>query len=80
MAGAVMFVTMTVKPDRIDDFLAAMKTDAEGSRAEAGCLRFDLLEHGEGVYSFYEVYRDAEAMSHHKTLPHCNAARGPRAL
>ena len=48
--------------------------------AEAGCLRFDLLEHGEGVYSFYEVYRDAEAMSHHKTLPHCNAARGPRAL
>ena len=43
----------------------------KGSREEPGCLRFDLLDHGDGTYSFYEIYKDAAAMDHHKTLPHC---------
>ena len=70
-----MFVTVTVKPDRVDDFLAAMKTDAEGSRKEAGCRRFDLLKSSEteGVYHFYEAYADAAAATTHKETPHYGA-------
>jgi quinol monooxygenase YgiN len=69
-----MFVTVTVKPERLDDFLAAMKTDAEGSRKEAGCLRFDLLKSDqENVYHFYEAYTDAAAVTAHKETSHCTS-------
>ena len=44
--------------------------DCLESRKEEGCLRFDLLDQGNGVYSFFEVYKDAEAQALHKTLPH----------
>ena len=47
-----------------------MKVDYEESRKEEGCLRFDLLDQGSGKYSFYEIYKDADAMALHKTLPH----------
>ena len=42
-AGSVsLVVSLQVKEDRVDDFLEAMKVDAEGSRTEPGCLRFDV--------------------------------------
>ena len=47
-----------------------LQVDVLESRKEEGCLRFDLLDQGNGVYSFYEVYKDAEAAAYHKTLPH----------
>jgi len=50
-------VEVEVKPDRVDDFLAAMKVDVEGSRQEEGCLRFDLLRDMSNPFKFffYEV-------------------------
>ena len=42
-AGSVsLVVSLQVKEDRVGDFLEAMKVDAEGSRTEPGCLRFDV--------------------------------------
>jgi len=42
-AGSVsLVVSLQVKEERVDDFLEAMKVDAEGSRTEPGCLRFDV--------------------------------------
>ena len=49
-----------------------MKFDAEESRKEEGCTRFDVLQDREkpNVFHFYEVYVSAEAAALHKTLPH----------
>mmetsp|Transcript_14613 Transcript_14613/g.46845 ORF Transcript_14613/g.46845 Transcript_14613/m.46845 type:complete len:101 (-) Transcript_14613:312-614(-) len=68
--GTGVFVTVTVPADKIEEFLKVMEEDVKGSRAEEGCQRFDLLDLGEGKFSFYEVYKDADAMAYHKTLPH----------
>ena len=42
-------VDVEIAPDRIDDFLQALKIDAEGSRNEPGCLRFDVIRHAEAT-------------------------------
>ena len=67
-----LVVTVEIKEDRIDDFLTAMKVDVEGSRTEAGCLRFDLLrdQADPNTFVFYEVYKDADAVAVHKATPH----------
>jgi quinol monooxygenase YgiN len=74
-AGSVcVFVTVKIKQDRIDDFLAAMKIDVEGTRKEEGCVKFDLLKgEGDGVYHFYEVYKDSNAAAVHKETAHYKA-------
>ena len=70
-------VTIEVKPDRVEDFKEAAIIDAEGSRREEGCLRFDVIqcEDREGnlvanKFQFYEVYKDAAAHAHHRTTEH----------
>ena len=75
--SVVVFVTVVVPKDAEEEFLKAMKIDVEGSRAEEGCLRFDLLK-GEATeagvpYHFYEAYKDADAAAFHKTTPHYKA-------
>lgn len=68
-----VFVTVKVKPERLDDFLEAIEEDARGSREdEPGCLRFDVLRDAEdqNTFYFYEIYRDAEAQKAHRTMPH----------
>ena len=70
-AIAVM-VDVEVKEDRLDEFLEVMKIDAEGSRKEAGCLRFDVLRSQDKPtrFFFYEVYESADAVAVHKAEPH----------
>ena len=68
--GVGVFVTVKVPDDKKDEFLKVMAVDVVESRKEEGCVSFDLCDQGEGVYSFYEVYKDANAATHHKTLPH----------
>ena len=63
-------VTVTVPDDKKEEFLKVMAVDVTESRKEEGCLRFDLLDQGGGVYSFYEIYKDDAAAALHKTLPH----------
>ena len=70
MPGVGVFVTVTVPEEKKEEFLKVMEVDVLESRKEEGCLRFDLLDQGNGVYSFYEVYKDDAAAAHHKTLPH----------
>ena len=50
-------VNVEIKPERVDDFLAAMAEDVRGSREEAGCYRFDLLrdQSADNKFVFYEV-------------------------
>ena len=53
-----------------------MHADAQGSRTEPDCPRFDLLkdEKDPTKFYFYEVYKDnKQAMDFHKAQPHYKA-------
>ena len=68
-----IWVSVHVKPDRKDEFLAAIEEDSRGSREdEPGCLRFDVLQAVDDPnhYYFYEVYRDEAALTAHRAAPH----------
>ena len=67
-----VLVNVEVKPERLDEFLDVMRKDAEGSRTEPGCLRFDVLQDQENPckFVFYEVYKNAEAAAEHRDYPH----------
>ena len=57
-APIALAVSVEILPDRMDDFWTAIKIDAEGSRLEPGCLRFDVIRDQENPnkFMFYEVY------------------------
>ena len=38
-----VIVEAEIKPDRMDDFMSMIKTNAENSRKEPGCIRFGTL-------------------------------------
>ncbi len=68
-----IFVTINIKPEHVDAFIAASVGDAEGStRDEPGCFRFDMLQDLETPSRFYlyEVYRDEAAFQAHLEAPH----------
>ena len=71
----MVYVTVRIPEDKVTEFLDVMTIDAEGSRKEDGCLRFDVLQDKDDKckFTFYEVYTDAAAMALHKTLPHYKA-------
>ena len=68
----VLSVSIQVKPEHAEEFVAAMLENARGSRTEPGNLRYDLLRDDDDPNHFllYEVYRDAEALEAHRTTAH----------
>ncbi len=69
----VVLAEFTVLPGKRDAFLAFAHEDARQSLAnEPGCLVFDVLvtDSTPEVVVLHEVYRDAAAFDHHKTMPH----------
>ena len=70
----VVHVHARVRPDRVEDFLAATLVNARASLAEPGVLRFDVIQdQADPVHVvLVEVYRDAVA---HKLTPHYAAWR-----
>lgn len=68
-----LIVSLKVKPELRDRFLAAAEDDSISStRDEPGCLRFDVLQNqaSDNEFIFYEVYRDQAAHEAHTTMPH----------
>jgi autoinducer 2-degrading protein len=68
-----LFVSLTVRPDKISEFLAGAEDDSTCSvRDEPGCLRFDVLKdaNSENKFYFYEVYVNDEAFTAHTQAPH----------
>tara|TARA_A100001035_G_C27519266_1_gene380080 strand:- start:137 stop:559 length:423 start_codon:yes stop_codon:yes gene_type:complete len=69
-----LIVSVTIKEDRLTDFLKVIEEDAVGSRERenGGCYRFDVIKvAGEtNKFVFFEVYRDEEAIAFHKAAPH----------
>lgn len=57
-------VALDVKPERVDEFLDAIHTNASASvREEVGCEHFDVIRDAEVPtrFYFYEIYRDRHA-------------------
>ncbi len=68
----VNLVHVHVKPEHVDDFIAATRHNHEASVQEPGNLRFDVLQLAGDPARFvlYEAWRDEAAMAAHKETPH----------
>jgi autoinducer 2-degrading protein len=68
----VVHVHVRVVPDRVDDFLAATRANAEASVTEPGVLRFDVLtDQADPTHVvLVEVYSDEAGAKAHKDTPH----------
>ena len=70
-----MFVTVVyvhVKPERVADFIEAIRVNHEASIQEPGNLRFDILQSRDDPTRFvaYEAYVDEAAAKAHKETEH----------
>lgn len=75
-----MYVTVVyvrVKPERVTEFIEAIRVNHEASVHEPGNLRFDILQSAEDPSQFvaYEAYVDEAAAKAHKETRHYLAWR-----
>jgi quinol monooxygenase YgiN len=68
----ILIIEAAVSAARRDAFLAAARAQAEASRAEEGCVTFEILEDpfSPGAVRFIEVWRSMADLDVHRTLPH----------
>ena len=68
----VTLVHIQVKPEHLEEFIAAVRRNHEASVQEPGNLRFDVLQRDDDPTCFvlYEAYRDADAAAAHKQTRH----------
>ena len=67
-----IIVILEIDPARVDEFLEVITANAEASRKEPGCLRFEVSRHGdqENLFALSEAYVDHDAMIAHTQTPH----------
>ncbi len=72
---AVRLVHIHVKPEHIEAFLELTRRNHEGSIAEPGNVRFDVLRSADDPERFllYEWYATDEAALAHRETPHFQA-------
>lgn len=68
----VQFVHIRIKPGRIDDFLRVFRGNYEGTRAEPGNYRFDVLQDAKDDHHFviYEAFESEAAVDQHRKTAH----------
>ncbi len=72
-----VLVYCLVKPEHVEAFADACRTNHEGSIREPGILRFDVLQQLDEPtrFTLYELYRDESDLDFHKTTTHYAAWR-----
>jgi quinol monooxygenase YgiN len=68
-----LIVSLDVYPERLDEFLTAIKENAERTfNDEAGCKYFDVTRDIKDPlhFVFYELYEDQAAIDAHRAAPH----------
>ncbi|NYT36479.1 putative quinol monooxygenase [Allopusillimonas soli] len=63
-----LIVEFSVKPEHLDAFLSVMKTHAEASQQEPGCVQFKIIAASaamDGRVFLFEEWRDQEALDWH---------------
>ena len=68
----VTIVEVHVKPEHIDQFIAATQENHTGSVQESGNMRFDVLQSPQdpSLFLLYEAYDSPESAAAHKNTPH----------
>jgi quinol monooxygenase YgiN len=68
----IVHVHVQVKPEAVEDFLAATLENARNSVQEPGIARFDVCQQQDDPTRFVlvEIYRTAEAPAAHKQTAH----------
>jgi len=68
----IVHVQVHVKPEHLEAFKTATRTNARLSLLEAGVLRFDVVQQVDDPSKFVliEIYRDAAANAAHKETAH----------
>lgn len=68
----VVAVTVFVKGENVERFIAAALDNATHTRRESGNVRFDVLQHEEDPARFllYEVYREKDDFARHQQTEH----------
>ena len=76
MSDLQVVATIPAKPEAADAVREALTTLAEATRAEEGCLAYDLFESGSAPGTFVTVERwtDSAALDAHMATPHVAAA------
>ena len=61
----IVFANIHALPERREDYLQALLTHAENTRAEPGCVRFDVLQDNDdpNCFRLYEVYQTRQHMT-----------------
>lgn len=78
----VLEVELVINDGKMDEFMRVVLENAENSRKEPGCLRFDVLRPNDTQDSvvLYEIYVDEAAYGDHHASDHFkkfDAARKP---
>ena len=68
----IIDVSIHVRPDDVDAFIAATRANARASLLEPGVIRFDFAQHKEDATRFLlvEIYQTAEDPARHKGTAH----------
>lgn len=71
----ILHVHVKIKPERIDEFVAATLSNAKSSLEEPGCVRFDVLQEVDDPAHFelHEAYRDQAGHAAHRDSAHYKA-------
>ena len=73
MGAFVLVVTLRIKPENVDRFMAAVKENGKAAReTEPGCQGFDILVDPQDPtrVMLYETYADEAAFEAHQQTPH----------
>lgn len=64
--------TVTARPETRDELLALLQAQVAPTRAEAGCIDYDLHVDAADpcVFVFYENWTDRAALDAHLAMPH----------
>lgn len=76
MSDLQVMATIPVKAEAVEQVRPALQSLVEATRAEEGCLAYDLFESGAapGTFVTLERWRDADALDAHMRTPHVAAA------
>ncbi len=72
MSELHVVATIPAKPEAVDAIRAALQTLVAATRAEEGCLAYDLYESGAapGTFVTIERWTDQGALDAHLQMPH----------
>ena len=65
-------VILEIDPNRVEEFIKAITTNAAASRTEPGCLRFEVAQQLDGapIFALAELYQDQAAVDAHYASAH----------